>query len=37
MQGGCWDAPDRLFSSLEQMWECLMSDSGLSDIKEAIP
>lgn len=37
MQSGAFDAPDRLFSSVEQMWECLMSESSTSDIKEAIP
>jgi len=33
MQGGAWDAPDRLFSSMEHMWESLMSASASTDIK----
>jgi hypothetical protein len=37
MQGGSWDAPDRLFGSMEHMWDSLMSPSSSTDIKESIP
>jgi len=33
MQGGNWDVPDRLFSSIPHMWESLMSESSPTDIK----
>ncbi len=33
MQSGAFDAADRLFSSIEQMWESLTSESSTSDIK----
>lgn len=33
MQGGDFDAPDRLFTSIANMWECLISESSTSDIK----
>ena len=36
MQKG-FDLADRLFSSIYQVWDTLMSDSSTSDIKELIP
>lgn len=36
MQKG-FDLPDRLFSSIYQVWDTLMSESSTSDIKEVIP
>lgn len=37
MQKGVFDLADRLFSSIYQVWESLMSKSSTSDIKELIP
>lgn len=37
MQKGEFDVADRLFSSVAQVWESLLSESATSDIKEAIP
>ena len=37
MQKGNWDAPDRLFSSIEQVWDSLWNESATSDVKECIP
>ncbi len=37
MQGGSWDAPDRIFSSITHMWDSLLSPSSSTDIKQAIP
>jgi hypothetical protein len=37
MQGGQWDAPDRLFSSINHMWDSLLSPTSCTDIKESIP
>lgn len=37
MQKGNFDLADRLFSSVYQVWDTLMSDSSTSDIKELIP
>jgi hypothetical protein len=36
MQKG-FDLADRLFSSIYQVWDTLMSESSTSDIKELIP
>lgn len=37
MQKGSFDLADRLFSSIFQVWDTLMSESATSDIKELIP
>lgn len=37
MQKGTFDHADRLFSSVFQVWDNLMSESATSDIKELIP
>ena len=37
MQSGQFDSPDRIFSSLGQMWQSLMCETSITDIKESIP
>lgn len=37
MQKGNWDVADRLFNSIEQVWDSLTNESNTSDIKECIP
>jgi hypothetical protein len=37
MQKGNWDVADRLFNSVDQVWESLLNESNTSDIKECIP
>lgn len=37
MQKGNWDVADRLFNSIQQVWDSLTNESNTSDIKECIP